>query len=152
MTKAIWDEMIKHGAYAEELDWFAYDNSGHIGVFTAVGFAPIPYKVKMSFENYINLKEIIELLPTVTSSKLVTIEVGDFSSWLSNANKGLFAFDFQDFSRATLKNQYDLIASPSTPLNLQDLKLPQNILSSIIKLDCNFSDGDLKIEKINEFS
>ena len=152
MTKAIWDEIIKHGAYAEELDWFAHDNLGYIAVFTAVGPAPIPYKVKMSFEDYINLKENIALLPIITLSKLVTTEGGNFSSWLSYANKGLFAFDFQDFHRTTFKNQYDLIACPSTPLNLQDLKLPQNILSSIIKLDCNFSDGDLKIEKINEFS
>lgn len=106
----------------------------------------------MSFENYIGLKEIIELLPNITSATLNTSEKGNFETWLSYANKGLFAFDFQDFHRTITKDQYDLIAVPMIPLSLNELNLPSNVLATIVKLDCDFKSGDLKTEKINEFN
>jgi hypothetical protein len=152
MNKNVWEDIIENGAYSQELDWFAVDNTGQLGVFTAVGFAPIPYTVKASLENYIKLKEIIDELPTVTSAKLNSLEKGNFENWLSYASKGLFAFDFQDFHRTITKDQYDLIALPMIPLSLNKLNLPLNLLEYVVQFDCNFKNGNLKTEKINEFN
>ena len=148
MNRKTWDDIIKYGAYSQELDWFAFDNKGNLGVFTAVMNASIPEKVKSSFENYLQLKHEFELLPKITNAVLETSEQGDLTDWIGNAEKGLFAFDFQDIHRMIKKNQYDLIARPATPLNLKDLNITSDLLSSITKLECDFRDGNLKTEII----
>ena len=148
MTKETWEEIIKHGAYAEELDWFAIDRNGNIGMFSAVMLAPIPGKVKKSYNNYIELKEMINSLPKSTSFVLTKAEQGNFSYWTSYAEKGLFAFDFYDVYRSTAKDQYDLIARPILPLNFTDINIPANLLDSLDKLDCDFSKGDVPTELI----
>ena len=51
MTKEIWEEVIRDGAYASELDWYAIDNKGNIGMFSAIMNAPIPEIVKKSYDN-----------------------------------------------------------------------------------------------------
>jgi hypothetical protein len=135
-------------AYSQELDWLAVDNKGQLGVFTAVMDAPIPDKVKSSFENYLDLRERIELTLKTTSAIVTTREKGDFSEWISYADKGFFAFDFQDVHRTDKKNQYDLIARPARPLTIDQLHLPSLLADSLAKVDCDFSDGDITTEKL----
>jgi hypothetical protein len=121
MNRDTWDNLIKDGAYSQEVDWLAVDNKGQLGIFTAVMNAPIPDKVKSSFENYQDLRERIELTPKATEAIVVTREKGDFTAWIAYADKGLFAFDFQDIHRTEKKNQYDLIAKPTRPLRIDEL-------------------------------
>ena len=148
MTKETWEEVIRDGAYAEELDWYAIDSKGNIAVFSAIMNAPIPDKVKKSYDNYIGLRQLVNSLPKSTSFVLTTTEQGNFSEWTSYAEKGLFAFDFQDVHRATAKDQYDLIARPVLPLNFSDINIPTNLLEALVKLDCDFLKGDLQTELI----
>ena len=148
MTKDIWEEIIKYGAYIKELDWYAIDRSGNLGIFSAIMLAPIPEATKMSYENYVELNKIINSLPKTTSFILKTDEQGDFSHWTAYAEKGLFAFDFQDIHREILKDQYDLIASPISPLNFKDITISANILNTLVKLDCDFRAGDIKTNLI----
>lgn len=148
MTKDTWEEIIKYGDYAQELDWCAIDKNGNLGIFSAIMLAPIPEKVKKSYDNYIRLKQIISSLPKSTSFVLTTSEQGSFSDWTSYAEKGLFAFDFQDIHRINVKNQYDLIARPVLPLNLKDIHIPINSFEALVELDCDFSSGNLKTELI----
>ncbi|WP_255156171.1 hypothetical protein [Ferruginibacter sp. HRS2-29] len=148
MTKEIWEEVIRDGAYAHELDWYAIDNKGHIGMFSAIMNAPIPAKVKQSYDNYIGLKQLINSLPKSTSFVLTTADPRNVSHWTSYAEKGLFAFDFEDVHRLTAKNQYDLIARPVLPLNFGDVNIPAKLLDALVKLDCDFLNGDLKSEII----
>lgn len=148
MTKEIWDEIVRDGAYVQELDWYAIDHSGNLGIFSAAMHAPIPGKVKKSYDNYIELKLLINSLPKSTSYILRTTEQGNFSDWITYAEKGLFAFDFQDVHRSTTKNQYDLIVQPMVPLNLKDANIPTNLLDTFFQFDCDFLQGDLKTELI----
>jgi len=148
MTKETWEEVTRDGAYAQELDWYAVDSKGNIAMFSAIMNAPIPDKVKNSYDNYIGLRQLVNSLPKTTSFVLTTTEQGNFSDWTSYAEKGLFAFDFQDVHRASAKNQYDLIARPILPLNFSDINIPTNLLDALVKLDCDFLNGDLQIELI----
>jgi hypothetical protein len=143
MTKRDWEEIIKYGAYCQELDWFAIDNSGNLGLFSANTNAPIPENVKQSYENYIALHQIISLLPKSSLYTLETLVAGNFSFWISYAEKGLFTFDFQDSSRKIQKGQYDLIAKPISPVNFNSVIIPPQILTTIFRIDCNFFDGDV---------
>ena len=148
MTKDTWEEVIKYGAYAQELDWYAIDKNGNMGMFSAIMLAPVPDKVKKSYDTYIGLKQLINSLPKSTSFVLATPEQGDFSGWTSYAEKGLFAFDFQDIHRSIAKNQYDLIARPIRPLNFRDIRIPTNLLDALVKLDCYFLSGDVQTKFI----
>ena len=148
MTTEIWDEILKYGAYSQEFDWFALDKKGYLGAFTAVMNAPIPVKIKSSLKDYIQITHFIDALPKITVSLLSTSENGNFSSWVSYAEKGLFAFDFQDIHRKDPKNQYDLIARPLVPLNLRTMNIPSSFLDNMTTLDCEFEKGDLKTENL----
>ena len=148
MTKDTWEEIINYGAYTQELDWYAIDKNGNLGIFSAIMLAPVPEKVKQSYDDYMGLKKLITSLPKSTSFILTTIEQGDFTDWTSYAEKGLFAFDFQDVHRSIAKNQYDLIARPALPLNFRDINIPTNLLDILVKLDCDFSNGDIKTDLI----
>jgi hypothetical protein len=148
MNKETWDDIIKNGAYAQELEWFAVDNKGQLGVFTAIMNAPIPNNVKSSFEIYCDLKQYFEKAAKTTSGILTTKERGNFIDWIKYAEKGFFAFDFYDVHRVETQNQYDLIARPITPLTVERLHLPSTLESSLAKLDCDFGDGDLKTDKV----
>lgn len=148
MTKNTWEEIIKFGAYVQELDWYAVDSNGNLGMFSAIMLAPIPEKAKESYDTYIELTSLINSLPKSTSFVLVTTEQGDFSAWTSYAERGLFAFDFQDVHRAIAKNQYDLIARPVLPLNYRDINIPTNLLDKLVRLHCDFLNGDIKTEII----
>jgi hypothetical protein len=148
MTKEVWEEIIKYGAYVQELDWYAIDRKGNLGMFSAIMFAPIPEATKISYDNYIELKHIVSSLPKRTSFILTTNEKGNFSDWIAYAEKGLFAFSFQDIHRQIVKDQYDLVASPVSPLNFKDLIISAKLLNTLIQLDCDFADGDLKTELI----
>jgi hypothetical protein len=149
MTKETWREIIIDGAYSQEFDWFASDRNGNLGIFSAIMNAPIPESIKVSYENYIKVEEIISSLPKSTSHILTTNENGNFSDWISYAEKGLFAFDFQDVHRTKneIKNQYDLIAKPFQPILVNDKHI---LFDIIIKLDCDFSCGDLKITDLKD--
>ncbi len=148
MDRDTWNDMIKNGYLYQELDWLAVDNKGQLGIFTALIDAPLPDKVKVSFEDYQNLRQIIELISKSTSATLVTHQKGNFNDWIAYADKGFFAFDFQDVHRTEKKNQYDLIARPTRPLTIDELHLPSMLADSIVKIDCDFGDGDLKTEKV----
>jgi hypothetical protein len=148
MTKETWEEVINYGAYAQELDWYAIDKNGNLGMFSAIMHAPIPGIVKKSYDNYIQIKKLINSLPKSTSFVLTTAERCDFSDWASCAEKGLYAFDFRDVHRLIAKNQYDLIARPLLPLNFKNINIPTNLLDALAKLDCDFSKGYLPTELI----
>jgi hypothetical protein len=117
-------------------------------MFSAIMLAPIPEAIKMSYDNYVELKQIINSLSKTTSSILTTTEQGDFSHWIAYAEKGLFAFDFQDIHRKIAKNQYDLIASPVSPFNFRDITISAELLDTLVQLDCDFTQGNLKTELI----
>ena len=148
MNRNTWDNLIKDGAYSQEFDWLAIDNKGHLGIFTATMNAPIPDKVKSSFENYEELRRRIELTTKTTSAIVETREKGDFDDWIAYADKGFFAFDFQDIHRTEKKNQYDLIARPARPLTVDELHLPIVLADSLVKIDCDFGDGDVTTDKV----
>ena len=148
MNQDTWNDIIENGAYSEELDWFAYDIKGNLGVFTAVMDVPIPKSIGQSFENYIQLNLIIESLPKITSSILVTSEQANFSNWILYSEKGLFAFDFHDVHRKIRKNQYDLITRPLIPIKLQSLNISSDLIFSMFKFEGDFSDGSLSTKEI----
>ncbi|MBO9703589.1 MAG: hypothetical protein J7604_25520 [Sporocytophaga sp.] len=149
MNRETWDEIMRDGAYSQELDWLAVDNKGQLGIFTAILNAPIPNNVKLTFENYMDLGRRIESSPKTTSAIVVTSEKGNFADWIGYAEKGFFAYDFQDVHRSDKKNQYDLIARPVRPMKIDDFNLPLLLLGNLVKIDCDFSDGDININKVN---
>jgi hypothetical protein len=146
-----WNEIINNGGYSQELDWFAIDKSNNVGMFSAIMNAPIPEKVKRSFDEYLLIKREISLLPKFSPYQLVTSMAGNFSDWIGYAEKGLFAFDFQDIHRAEKKNYYDLIAKPVHGIKADNLNFSEKFLENITKLDCDFSKGDLDIKLIENY-
>ena len=148
MTQDTWNDIVKNGAYSQELDWFAIDNKGQLGMFSAAMNAPIPDKVMSSLENYEDLKRLIELAPKITSAIVETREQGNFDDWIAYAEKGLFAFDFQDIHRIEKRAQYDLIARPLKPLTLDELNLPTNLNEYLVRINCDFGSGNLETDKV----
>lgn len=148
MDREIWDEIMRYGGYSQELDWLAIDNKGQLGIFTSILNAPIPNNVKSSFENYMDLRRRIESSSKITSAIVVTSEKGYFGDWIEYAEKGFFAFDFQDVHRTDKKNQYDLMARPARPMKVEEFNLPLQLLDSLGKIDSDFGDGDLNIDKV----
>jgi hypothetical protein len=104
--------------------------------------------VNFSFDNYESLRQKIESTPKTTTAIVETREKGNFSDWITYAEKGFFAFDFQDIHRSDKKNQYDLIARPARPLKVDELKLASLLADNLVRIDCDFGDGDLKTDKV----
>ncbi len=150
MDKETWNVIIKNGAYSHELDWIAQDNLGQIAIFSAIMEAPIPEIVGKSYELYSELELIINRLSEKSKAEPIIKNDGNISDWLEYSKKGLFAFDFQDVHREKKDKleHYDLISIPSNPIYIRDLKLKKEIESIIPKIDCNFREGNVSLEKI----
>lgn len=151
MDREIWTNIINEGAYSYELDWIAVDICGQVGVFTAIMNAPIPTKIAKSYDLYNQLMSTISGLNERCSAIRITPNNGDLSDWDMYARKGLYAFDYQDVHRKDQDklNQYDLISKPSAPIHIEELELNNQLISIIPRLKCDFRDGGVLNEKIN---
>ena len=149
-NKKTWTESVKSGAYTQELDWFAIDQRGQVGVFSAINEAPIPCQVGTSYELFKELESVILGLPKICDAQLISQANGNLSDWLNYSRKGLFAFDYQDVHRSIENKlkQYDLISVPSKALHASELNLSEAFKAVIPVLDCDFSDGDISNERI----
>ena len=149
MTKTEWNNILTYGAYESELEWFAMDKNGYLGMFTAIMNAPIAEQIKKSFELYTKLKNIINNLPNTSSALQIIKGDGDFSDWLNYSQKGLFSFDYQDIHRVEKLDQYDLVSQPSKPISIDELDIEKQLIEIVPQLGCSFQEGNLKTQLIS---
>jgi hypothetical protein len=148
LTREVWSEIALYGAYALELDWFAFDREKNLAILTAAANAPIPVKLFASYDRFIKIRAVIDSLPKLTIAETTKEKGYSLDTWVKYAEKGLFAFDYYDEHKADKQGQYDLIVRPQNPLKLEDINIDKDLLRSFIEIDCLFFDGDIKLDLI----
>lgn len=107
-----------------EFDWFAVDSRGEVAHFSAAGFGPVPVALLLQLNR-------IEGVPAAVQSLAVRGAAtghapGIISDWLAMAERGCHSFDWKHWS-----GPYRRVATPSNPLNLEDLPVQ---LASLLRL------------------
>jgi|GEM_PF-1055366 len=136
---------ILNQAYPIEFGWIGVDSSNQVGYFSTFNQAYTPKKVLLSFELYLELAELINNLPEISSSQLYTKEKGWFDYWHFHSRRGLIGYDYQDAHRKQHEklNRYDLITIPGTPIDFDSISGIERYKPIIPRFDLVFSDNIL---------
>lgn len=138
--------------YPDGLDcvWLATDRELNLGVFFTGGSGPIPVGMLHDCSFAIeNVEEAIENLPIVSEARLL-IQVNRPDDFYDMAKKGFFVYDWQDVHRTIREcsNKYEPVASPISPITIDDL--PESLKQLALRaklLTFSFAKGqDLDIE------
>lgn len=121
--------------YPAQIDcaWLTTDAWGRLAAMITAGEGPIPVAV---FESGIDVTDIegkLLDLPVVGDAVDVA-NVPNPSSFIDLSRRGFFVYDWTDVQRshAQALGAYELVASPSAPIRLQDLPADLHVLTSII--------------------
>jgi hypothetical protein len=98
-----------------DLDWFAVDRRGGIGIFTT-GYGAIPKAVFESEERYRQLWDFFSACPESSEARFVGEPSGEL--FLQEARRGLYSYWQCGYS---VFDPYELIAYPVTPLMVDAL-------------------------------
>ncbi len=100
-----------------DFDWYARDESGHVA-FIASGGAEVPRCIFRDLDTYVSLKTWLDSLPEAGKSDLL-IRYPNVSDFTSAANRGLFAFNFDDDKSRNAG--FHLVSRPHNPLRIESL-------------------------------
>ena len=104
--------------------WLASDGQGHVATLTTAGEGPVPQTAVGLIQDS-EFEKSCNDLPRVTECTTLLAE-GRADTWVSLAERGFFAYDWQDVYRTRDRvRAYDLIARPHAPLSLSCL--PQKL-------------------------
>jgi hypothetical protein len=114
---------ILNQSYPIEFGWIGVDSYNHVGYFSTFNRAYTPKRVLTSFEQYLELAELINNLPEISSSQLYSKEKGRFDGWHYHSRRGLIGYDYQDAHRNLHErlNRYDLLTVPGTPIDFDSI-------------------------------
>lgn len=117
-----WVEILNQ-AYPIEFGWIGIDSSNRVSYFSTFNRAYTPKKALLSFELYLELSELINNLPEVSSSQLYSKEKGRFDIWHFHSRRGLIGYDYEDAHRMPGErfNRYDLLTVPDTPIDFNSI-------------------------------
>ena len=102
-----------------------------------------------SYEQYVKLHQFLSQLTKVCSAKIITKESGLIDYWVDWADKGLFAFDYQDVHRNEKFDRYDLMAAPSQPLLGEIIQQFHEFQGVVARFNVAFS-GDILFSQLKE--
>lgn len=101
-----------------DVEWYALDDCGHMGMFTSGGQGPIPRAVFRDVNTHMALAEWFLNLPPRGGHELL-IRYPDVTDYTQAADRGVFAFDY--VSDRPTANGYRLVAYPTHPLGIEEL-------------------------------
>lgn len=102
--------LYEHPFLGLERDWLAVNSRGEVGFFSTAGFGPIP-KILIDEPSVEETYERIENLPLASGSILVHFSEDDCQDWVTVAERGVFAFDWDPSEKV-----FRLIARPVVPV------------------------------------
>lgn len=121
--------------YPTQIDcvWLTADACGRLGAMITAGDGPIPAAVLNGAIDVTNIEGMLLELPVVGDAVDVA-NVPNPSSFIDLSRRGFFVYDWTDVhrSRAQALGTYELVASPSAPIRLEDLPAALHELSAII--------------------
>ena len=131
--------------YPIEFGWIGVDSSNQVGYFSTFNQAYTPKKVLSSFEQYLELAELINNLPEISSSQLYSKEKGRFDNWHFHSRRGLFGYDYEDAHRKPHEelNRYDLLTVPVAPIDFDSILGIERYKPIIPRFDLVFSSNIL---------
>ncbi|MBN9385038.1 MAG: hypothetical protein J0H74_30060 [Chitinophagaceae bacterium] len=140
---------ILNQAYPIEFGWIGVDSSNQVGYFSTFNQAYTPKKAVSSFEMYLELAELINNLPEISSSQLYSKEKGWFHNWHFHSRRGLFGYDYEDAHRKQHEqlNRYDLITVPDTSIDFNLISGIERYKPIIPHFDLVFS-GNIPFEDL----
>ena len=101
-----------------DVEWYALDETGAVGMFCSGGPGPIPRAVFRDLDTHIVLVDYLHNLPVRGQHDLL-IEYPRVIDYTHAADRGLFAFNYEDDGPAVAG--YGLVAHPADPLPLDTL-------------------------------
>lgn len=139
-----WVEILNQ-SYPIEFGWIGVDNLNHVGYFSTFNQAYTPKKVLSSFEQYLELAELINNLPEISPSRLYSINKGRFDNWHFHSRRGLFGYDYEDAHRKPHEklNRYDLLTIPDNPIDFNSIPGIEQYEAIIPRFDLVFSSNIL---------
>ena len=122
-----------------EFDFLAIDVDDHIGMFSSAGFGPLPVAVLADPERELDALDTTELLPRITDTVGSFFgrpaPNGDYSSWLSWVQRGLFAYDWKG-----AYGPYTSVGVPAEPVRHAALTPIASRLGALPRLTVCFAD------------
>lgn len=112
---------VSQNATLVEFDWIGIDSLGQFGVFSSVTVGYKPPKVFSSYELYAGLFNFLLDHQISTTAQIISKEPGAKNFWRDWAQKGLFAYDYDDFHRKEKFDRYDFIAIPDRALLITEI-------------------------------
>jgi hypothetical protein len=116
-----WESVWTAGAAGQypdwaDLEWYALDEFGAVGMFCSAGRGPIPRAVFRHLDTHLALMEYLHNLP-VRGQRDQQFESPSMIDFAQAADRGIFAFDYEDYMVAG----YRLMRNPADPLPLDTL-------------------------------
>jgi hypothetical protein len=110
--------------YSTQIDcaWLATDAYGRFAAMITAGEGPIPAVVLESSFDITTIEETLLTMPIVGNAMLF-VDVPNPSSFIELSRRGLFVYDWKDVHRPRSQERgtYELVASPSVAIKLNDL-------------------------------
>ena len=145
-----WNDIVNQN-YDLEFDFIAIDNNGQIGVFSTFNRSYRPQCVTQSFNQFLLLDKLVEMLPKATTacSAKPNKNLASYTTWKRYAESGIFAYDNQDVHRTDedKQHQYEIIFRPDKPLHVNEVPDLNKYLDIIPRLDLAFGDN-IKFDKM----
>jgi hypothetical protein len=107
-----------------DLEWFAVDSAGHVGVFCSAGFGAIPLEIFVDEKSYLAAASYFFSLPMRCDFTLHGGSHYPVKTWYeSAARRGLFSYDWDSSIAGYFRPDipYRLIAAPAKPLTIEEL-------------------------------
>jgi hypothetical protein len=105
--------VVDHFPHGLDYAWLAVDAVGHVGIFTNAGQGPIPIAVLVDRITADSAEPWVKALPERAQCEmLITLPRPD--DFIAFARRGLFPYDWRGVV-------YELIARPSSPVQIQEL-------------------------------
>jgi hypothetical protein len=120
-----------------EFDFLALDDDDYVAVFSSAGYGPLPLAVLGDPDSVREAVEATELLPVVSEVEHAR-RAGDWSFWLLRAERGLFAYDWDQSY-----GPYRRVVSPVSPATLASMESLPTRLGALPRLPTRFGDSEV---------
>ena len=130
--------------------WIAVDAKGQLGAFITAGEGKVPYEV---FEQDVIAPEAIEheiLQMPVVSGVIMNICLlhADLSSYIHLCQRGFFVYDGYGDDTRPYPTEYQLVASPSKPIDIQQIAHNDlNVFSTLVFKHAVFGEPFIDVKK-----
>ncbi|GAB3455353.1 hypothetical protein [Actinophytocola sediminis] len=123
-----------HPRWGIEFDWLAVDSQQQVALFTSAGYGAVPETVLRNVSLVDRAVDAIAQLPAVGKATEVCLPGdGDYSSWLTTAQRGFFTYDW-----TLWHGPYQRLAIPTVPIILEQLPTPIRQAAELVNFTPRF--------------